>query len=212
MPQPSRRGPPRMLQNVVKAIADLKNTEGCTMRNIISRINTLEEKRPHSRRPKDISLQVRKALKQGTDAGVIIHSARKYKLATTPSKCSNLLARSHASRRRKPRRRRSKSRRRRKSSTVSVSEASDLPSDLSTTTGGEVTESGRKRRKRSRSKRRRRRHRQQSFDEGSDEENERGAGKRPRRNRSNSNNEGVCDGSFLSIITSNKLECFTFLF
>lgn len=195
---PSKKEPPKMLESVLKAIVDLKESQGSTVRNIVNQIKSNPE-RQTGRRNYDITSQVRRALTQGKKAGIIVNNARKYKLTTTPSKCSNLLARSHAgkrsrksSKRRRKGRSTNKRRRRRRSDSASVSEASDHPSEASSTHGadGTVTEANRKRRSRSkkRSKRRSRRRRQEeeSCDDGTDddEDEEETRRKRPRRSES----------------------------
>lgn len=188
----SGREPPKMLQNVLNAIVNLRDAEGSTVRNIVRHINTSSSDKP-ARRRKDITLQVRRALKQGSRAGVIVQHSRKYKLAATPSKCNNILARSYASRRRRSRRkRRSRARRRRRrSEDESATDVSDLQTDASSATGAEVTEACRRKRRRSRrrkcSRRRRRKYQeeQQSLDDKSDDDdNEGGSKKRARRQSS----------------------------
>lgn len=186
-----------MLESVLKAIAELKESQGSTVRNIINQIKSNPE-RQTGRRNYDITSQVRRALTQGRKAGIIVNNARKYKLTTTPSKCSNLLARSHAGKRRrksskrKRKGRSTKRRRRRRSDSASVSEASDHPSEASSThaADGTVTEANRKRRSRSkkRSKRRSRKRRQteESCDDGTDDDEDEGDTRRKRPRRSES--------------------------
>lgn len=188
-----------MLESVLKAIADLKESQGSTVRNIINHIKSNPEKQT-GRRKYDITSQVRRALTQGKNAGVIVHNAKKYRLTTTPSKCSNLLARSYAGKRSKKSRRRRKGRSRRKkrrrSESASVSEASDHPSEGSSAQGGDgaVTEVGRRRRRsksRGRNRRsRRRRQQEESCDDRTDDDDdvEENSRKRPRHSDSDKGN------------------------
>lgn len=157
--------PPKMLANVLKAISDLKDARGSTLQKIVEQINvkcTAENRR----RPRNINMHVRRALRHGTQSGVVLYQGGKYKLGISGSAPKiadekNLPVK-EAKRQRRPvpsgnKRRRRRRRRRRASSVSTLSPSDGEASDAgSETCASDVSDkSGRKRRRR-RSRRRRR--------------------------------------------------------
>lgn len=82
-----RRKPQSMLEYVIKAISNLKDSYGSNARNIVRHINST--KRPN--RKTGITSQVRSALKQGARSGALVHRAGKYKLPLRQCKYKPIL-------------------------------------------------------------------------------------------------------------------------
>lgn len=79
MSEPYRRKTGSMLKYVVDAIAKLNDPHGSNTQNIVRHINcTAANKLSNGRN--GVTVKVRKALKQGSESGVLLHLAGKYKL------------------------------------------------------------------------------------------------------------------------------------
>lgn len=196
MPPQKRKEPPSMLQNVVSAISALKDAQGSTVQSIVRQIN-----RGASRgriKKNGTTIQIRKALQQGSRAGVLVHRAGKYKLASSPVIHSkDIVEAGPAARQKKPPRKRSKIK---KSRSRSLSNPSDFPpeeGENDSDDDGEVTErsrSRRRRRRRSRRRRRRREYNEAGLERGSEYEHDVLPRKRLRLSRSRSalGNTPIC--------------------
>lgn len=85
-----RRHPARILANVIKAIADLKDEEGSTVSTIAERLKCyIEENQP--KKNCAFTTQVRKALRHGIQTGIIVHQGRRYKLGLSENKCQSII-------------------------------------------------------------------------------------------------------------------------
>lgn len=78
----ARRPQPRMLNEVMDAIANLKETKGSTMRRIL---NQMETNHVFNKKPAKLSAQpIMKALRHGVDMGLIRRNQGKFKLGLDP--------------------------------------------------------------------------------------------------------------------------------
>lgn len=161
-----RREPPNMLQNVVTAISALKDNRGSTIQNIVRQINRGANK---GRIKKNGTvIQIRKALQQGSRAGVLVHRAGKYKLASSSGNRFKELT--EALRKKKLPRKGSKIK---KSRSPSISNTSDFPleeTEIDTDDDGDFTERSRSRRRQSSRRGRRRGNSEAAFETGSEYE------------------------------------------
>lgn len=116
-----KRKEPRLLVQVLQALADLKETRGSTLRRVTDQVQTainLAKARP---KPKNVLGQVRRALKHGVQTGVLRHRAGKFRLATATEinhaiklGCMPTKARRRRKCMKQPRRRRARTRQRRR--------------------------------------------------------------------------------------------------
>lgn len=110
MPKRNRKEP-RLLAQVLQAVADLKEVRGSTARKIVDQVQTainLSKVRP---KPRNVTGQVRRALKHGVRTGVLRQKSGKFRLATTAA-INNALRRNETRRRKRgDKRRGGKSRR-----------------------------------------------------------------------------------------------------
>lgn len=67
-----------MLANVIKALADLKEKDGSTVRNITERLRCYIKENKAEKN--SFASQVRSALRHGIQTGIILHQGRRYKL------------------------------------------------------------------------------------------------------------------------------------
>ncbi|CAH1993177.1 unnamed protein product [Acanthoscelides obtectus] len=72
---------PRFLPGVMQAIADLKDSRGSTQNKIIDYIQTAVTMTNLSPKPRNIAIQVKKALQHGVSRGLINQRSGKYRLA-----------------------------------------------------------------------------------------------------------------------------------
>lgn len=85
-----RRQTRSMLECVVDAISKINDPHGSNTRSIVRHINcTMADKFLNGRN--GVTMQVRKALKQGSESGLLLHLAGKYKLALRRPKNNNLV-------------------------------------------------------------------------------------------------------------------------
>ncbi|GJQ65251.1 hypothetical protein Trydic_g7379 [Trypoxylus dichotomus] len=71
---------PRMLPYVMQAITDLKDLNGSTTRKILDQINTAINLLNVKPTPRNVVMQVKKALRHAVDNGILKHKAGKYRL------------------------------------------------------------------------------------------------------------------------------------
>lgn len=91
---------PRLLAQVLQAVADLKEVRGSTARKIVDQVQTainLSNVRP---KPRNVIGQVRRALKHGVRSGVLRQRSGKFRLATT-GEINNAIRKTRTRRRRK---------------------------------------------------------------------------------------------------------------
>lgn len=90
MSERNRRQTRSMLEYVVDAITKINDPHGSNTRSIVRHINcTMADK--FLNRRNGVTMQVRKALKQGSESGLLLHLAGKYKLSLRRPKNKNLV-------------------------------------------------------------------------------------------------------------------------
>nr|CAH7738875.1 unnamed protein product [Callosobruchus chinensis] len=72
---------PRFLPGVMQAIADLRDSQGSTQKKIIDYIQTAVTMTNLSPMPRNIPVQVKRALQHGVSRGLIKQRSGKYRLA-----------------------------------------------------------------------------------------------------------------------------------
>lgn len=143
-----RKNHPRMLANVLKAIADMKDNRGSSIRKIVDQVATNNVINKNGTKPRNVTMQVRRALRHGINTGLLVQHAGKYRLGLDErdnypvkevrrrrkkgggGKRGRGKRRGRATRRRKVRRRRSS---RASSRSISDSEASPVSEETSYT-------------------------------------------------------------------------------
>ncbi|XP_030764110.1 serine/arginine-rich splicing factor 11-like isoform X1 [Sitophilus oryzae] len=161
---------PRLLPNVMEAIAHLKEKRGSTQKQIIEHLAHLLKK---GNAVRNVTMQVRRALEHGINSGLIKQKGGKYSLGLDkrdyaifrrfrqidePLECSHKRRRGRG--RRGRRRRRSRSRRRHRRRALSVEHAGTDDSESARSVNDDNTEPmdrGRRRRRRRRGRKGRRR-------------------------------------------------------
>lgn len=76
-----RKTHPRMLANVLKAIADMKDNRGSSIRKIVEQVahgSPIVNKA--GKKPRNVTMQVRRALRHGVNTGLLVQHAGKYRL------------------------------------------------------------------------------------------------------------------------------------
>ncbi|XP_018331779.1 uncharacterized protein LOC108741457 isoform X3 [Agrilus planipennis] len=72
---------PRLLPQVLRAVAELKDINGSTAKKIVSRVNELIKRcRTSGPKPRNVTMQVRKALHHGIENGLLKYRGGRYKL------------------------------------------------------------------------------------------------------------------------------------
>lgn len=123
-----KKNHPRMLANVLKAIADMKDNRGSSIRKIVDQVATSNLINKTGTKTRNVTMQVRRALRHGINTGLLVQHGGKYRLGLEER--DNLPVKEVRRRRKKGkkggRRRRRRGRRvRRRSSRVSSKSLSD---------------------------------------------------------------------------------------
>lgn len=71
---------PRMLPFVLQAVSDLKDVPGSTVRKILEQVHTAIDISDMKPKPRNVVMQVKKALRHAVENGVLKHKAGKYRL------------------------------------------------------------------------------------------------------------------------------------
>lgn len=79
---PRNSNEPKLLVQVLQALADLKDTRGSTLRRISDQVQTAVKLSKVKPVPRNVFGQVRRALRHGVQNGVLKHRAGKFRLAT----------------------------------------------------------------------------------------------------------------------------------
>lgn len=188
----SNRKSPKMLENVINAIANLQDSDGSSLRRIVNHIHATN--RRGRGRKADITPLVRDALAHAQETGVITKNDKKYQLVSgSRSACGHCSQKKR--RRSRSRSAKKSSKRRRRRQTSETSEASSKPpskaasaEDTQTTNAQEEGRSERQAKKRRRSVSRQRE--PQEDNEIVETENNNEGNNNEENNNEENNNEG----------------------
>lgn len=70
---------PRMLPYVMQAVTDLKDINGTTTRKILDQVHTAINILNVKPKPRNVVMQVKRALKHAVESGILKHRAGKYR-------------------------------------------------------------------------------------------------------------------------------------
>ncbi|KAJ8984339.1 hypothetical protein NQ317_012559 [Molorchus minor] len=168
---------PRLLPDVMQAIVDLREGSGSTQHKILEHIQSVINSKKITPRPRNVTMQVRRAIKHGVANGLLTSRGGKFQLGIRPkdfavykmfrnmeplSDCNQCKRRGRG--RRRGRRGRRRRRRRRRAMGDGPPDSETSPKDLP-----EPLEGRRRRRRGRKGRRRRRRGRRRSIGRGSKE-------------------------------------------
>ncbi|KAJ8916874.1 hypothetical protein NQ315_005881 [Exocentrus adspersus] len=75
---------PRLLPDVMQAIVDLKEGQGSTQNKILEHVQAIINTKKNSPKPRNVTMQIRRALKHGVQNGLIKQRAGKFSLGIHP--------------------------------------------------------------------------------------------------------------------------------